>query len=60
MDTDGYEPESKYLEAALINDVMLKDPAVKQFIYRKLKSPLTKQRLARFIAQVFIILVLVT
>ena len=38
MDTDGYEPESKYLEAALINDVMLKDPAVKQFIYRKLKK----------------------
>ncbi len=37
-DTKDYEPESKYLEAALINDVMLKDPAVKQFIYRKLKK----------------------
>ena len=36
--TEDYEPESKYLEAALVNDVMLKDPAVKQFIYRKLKK----------------------
>jgi len=36
--TEDYEPESKYLEAAMINDVMLKDPAVKQFIYRKLKK----------------------
>ena len=37
-DTENYEPDSKYLEAALINDVMLKDPAIKQFIYRKLKK----------------------
>ena len=36
--TEDYESESKYLEAALVNDVMLKDPAVKQFIYRKLKK----------------------
>lgn len=38
MNTDDYEPESKYLKAALINDLMLKDPAVRQFIYRKLKK----------------------
>lgn len=37
-DTDEYEPESKYLEAALLHDKMLKDPAIKQFIYRKLKK----------------------
>lgn len=35
--TDTYEPESKYLEAVLVNDVMLRDPTIKQFIYRKLK-----------------------
>lgn len=37
-DVDDYEPESKYLEAALVNDVMLRDPAVKQYVYRKLKK----------------------
>lgn len=44
MDTDGYEPENRYLEAALINDVMLKDPAVKQFIYRKLKKAINEAK----------------
>ena len=44
MDTSDYEPESKYLEAALINDVMLKDPAVKQFIYRKLKKSIEEAK----------------
>lgn len=38
VETDTYELESRYLEAALINDVMLRDPAVKQFVYRKLKK----------------------
>ena len=47
MDTDGYEPESKYLEAALINDVMLKDPAVKQFIYRKLKKSIDEAKVGK-------------
>ncbi len=47
MDTDGYEPESKYLEAALINDVMLKDPAVKQFIYRKLKKSIDESKVGK-------------
>ena len=46
-DTDGYEPESKYLEAALINDVMLKDPAVKQFIYRKLKKSIDEAKVGK-------------
>lgn len=47
MDTDGYEPESKYLEAVLINDVMLKDPAVKQFIYRKLKKSIDEAKVGK-------------
>ena len=47
MDTDGYEPERKYLEAALINDVMLKDPSVKQFIYRKLKKSIDEAKVGK-------------
>jgi len=47
MDTSDYEPESKYLEAALINDVMLKDPAVKQFIYRKLKKSIEEAKVGK-------------
>ncbi len=46
-DTENYEPESKYLEAALINDVMLKDPAVKQFIYRKLKKSIDEAKVGK-------------
>ena len=45
--TEDYEPESKYLEAALINDVMLKDPAVKQFIYRKLKKAIDEAKVGK-------------
>lgn len=46
-DTESYEPDSKYLEAALINDVMLKDPAVKQFIYRKLKKTIDDAKVGK-------------
>lgn len=46
-DTDGYEPESKYLEAALVNDIMLKDPAVKNFIYRKLKKAIDEAKVGK-------------
>ena len=45
--TEDYESESKYLEAALINDVMLKDPAVKQFIYRKLKKSIDEAKVGK-------------
>lgn len=45
--TEDYEAESKYLEAALINDVMLKDPAVKQFIYRKLKKSIDEAKVGK-------------
>lgn len=44
--TEDY-PESKYLKAALINDVMLKDPAVKQFIYRKLKKSIDEAKVGK-------------
>lgn len=37
-DTECSKPDSKYLEAALLNNTVLKDPAVKQYIYRKLKK----------------------
>lgn len=47
LDEDDYEPESKYLEAALVNDVMLKDPAVKQFIYRKLKKTIDESKVGK-------------
>lgn len=46
-DTDGYESDSKYLEAALVNDIMLKDPAVKQFIYRKLKKAIDEAKVGK-------------
>lgn len=46
-DTEDYEPESKYLEAVLINDIMLKDPAVKQFIYRKLQKSIDEAKVGK-------------
>lgn len=46
-DTSTYEPESKYIEAALANDVMLKDPAVKRFIYRKLQKYINEAKLGK-------------
>lgn len=46
-DTENYTAESKYLEAALVNDVMLKDPAVKQFIYRKLKKSIDEAKVGK-------------
>lgn len=45
--TEDYEPESKYLEAALVNDIMLRDPAVKQFIYRKLKKAIDEAKVGK-------------
>lgn len=47
MDTGSSEPDSKYLEAAFINDVMLKDPAVKQFLYRKLKKAIEEAKVGK-------------
>lgn len=46
-DTENYEPESIFLKAALINDVMLKDPAVKQYIYRKLQKSINEAKVGK-------------
>ena len=52
-DTENYEPLSNYLKATLINDVMLKDPAIKQFIYRKLKKYIREAKLGKIYADGF-------
>lgn len=52
-DTEGYEPESRYLEAALLNDAMLKDPAVKQFLYRKLKKAIDDAKVGKIFCSGF-------
>lgn len=46
-DTKNGKPDSRYLEAVLINDVMRKDPAVKQFIYRKLKKSIDEAKVGK-------------
>lgn len=46
-DTEDYEADSRYMKAALINDSMLKDPAVKQFIYRKLKKAIDEAKVGK-------------
>lgn len=46
-DTERYEPESCYLEAALLNDTMLHDPAVKQFLYRKLQKSIDEAKVGK-------------
>lgn len=46
-DTEDYEPKSKYLEAALLNDEMLNDPAIKQFIYRRLKKSIDEAKVGK-------------
>ncbi len=46
-DTDGCEPESRYLEAALTNDIMFGDPAVKQYLYRKLKKAIDEAKVGK-------------
>lgn len=45
--TKDYEPQSRYLEAALINKTMLKDPAIKQFLYRKLKKYINEAKVGK-------------
>ncbi len=46
-DTENYEPESGYIEAVLTNDTMLRDPAVRQFIYRKLKKAVCEAKVGK-------------
>lgn len=46
-DTESHEAKSRYLEAALIDDAMLKDPAIKQFLYRKLKKYIDEAKVGK-------------
>ncbi len=46
-DSEDYESGSKFLEAVLINDLMLKDPAIEQFIYRKLKKSINEAKVGK-------------
>ncbi len=46
-DAESYEPKSKYLEAVLAHSAMRKDPAVRQFLYRKLKKAIEEAKLGK-------------
>ncbi len=46
-DTKDDGPESKYLEAVQIHDIMLKDPAVRQFLYRRLKKAIDEAKVGK-------------
>lgn len=52
-DTDDYETEGKFLEAVLINDIMLQDPAVKQYIHRKLKKTINDMKYGKIYSEGF-------
>lgn len=45
--TKDCKPESRYVEAALINKAMLKDPSIKQFLYRKLKKYIDEAKVGK-------------
>ena len=46
-DTDEYSASGNYEKAILINDVMLKDPAIKKFLYRKLKKRINQMKFGK-------------
>ncbi len=46
-DTETYEPKSVYLKALLIDDEMRNDPAVRQFLYRKLKKAIGEAKVGK-------------
>lgn len=46
-DTLNYEAEGNFSKAILLNDIMLKDPAIKQFIHRKLKKSINQMKLGK-------------
>ncbi|MCM1496011.1 MAG: RNA dependent RNA polymerase [Bacteroides sp.] len=45
--SEDTEPASRYLEAALIHDAVWKDPAVKQYLYRKLKKSIDEAKVGK-------------
>ncbi|WP_312369101.1 RNA dependent RNA polymerase [Lachnoclostridium sp.] len=46
-DTNDYESDNKYMKAILINKDMLKDPAIKKYIYRKLKKAIDETKVGK-------------
>ena len=46
-DTESCNPKSNYVKAVLINDIMLNDMAVRQFLYRKLKKYINEARIGK-------------
>lgn len=52
-DSDTYLANGKYMEAIAINDIMLKDVAVKQFIHRKLKRSIDQAKYSKVYADGF-------
>lgn len=53
MKENNSQSYSKYLEAVQINQRMLQDPAVRQFLYRKLKKQITEAKLGKIYADGF-------
>lgn len=53
MDTEGYNPVGKYIEACMINDTMFQDPAIKRQIQRKLKKNINQAKLGKIYASGF-------
>lgn len=51
--TSDYRAESFYMKAVLLNDDMLLDPAVRQYLYRKLKKAIQEARLGKIYADGF-------
>lgn len=52
-DTTASSPNSKYLEACLINENMLKDPCIRRFIYRKLSHRIEQAKYGKIYASGF-------
>lgn len=52
-DTKDWEPVGNYLQAILCNPVMQKDPAIRQFLHRKLKKHINQAKLGKIYANGF-------
>lgn len=47
------DANSRYIEAAMINDQMLKDPCLRRYLYRKLRSRIDQAKLGKIYADGF-------
>ena len=52
-DTAEYKSTSKYIDAVMTNDIMLKDPAIKKFIYTKLTKYIQEAKVGKIYADGF-------